>query len=224
MRAPRATAWSQASRTRAPAPSVMTNPSRRASKGREIPEVDRAVMLEKAARPTPVIPASAAPPMATSQRPEATSRAAWAMLWAPAAHAVVIGLGRAVPPQPDGDGGRSGIGHHHRDQTGRHSSRSLLAEDEDLGLQRLQSAHAGTHHHARAARVGVDLAGIVQGHGRHGHGELGEAVELAGLLGRQPALGVEVGGPPLALRGRTVEPVPQGVGPDHRSTRRPPCR
>ncbi len=46
-------------------------------------------MLAKAAMPTPVMPASAAPPMATSQRPEATSRAAWAMLWAPAAQAVM---------------------------------------------------------------------------------------------------------------------------------------
>ena len=46
-------------------------------------------MLAKAAMPTPVIPASAAPPMATSHRPDATSRAAWPMLWAPAAQAVV---------------------------------------------------------------------------------------------------------------------------------------
>ena len=46
-------------------------------------------MLAKAAMPTPVMPASAAPPMATSHRPEATSRAAWPMLWAPAAQAVV---------------------------------------------------------------------------------------------------------------------------------------
>ena len=51
--------------------------------------VDRAVMLVKAAIPTGVMAASAAPPMATSQRPEATSRAAGAMLWAPAAQAVM---------------------------------------------------------------------------------------------------------------------------------------
>ncbi len=46
-------------------------------------------MLVKAAMPTLVMPASAAPPMATSHRPDATSRAAAAMLWAPAAQAVV---------------------------------------------------------------------------------------------------------------------------------------
>ena len=55
----------------------------------ERPVVDSAVMLAKAAIPTLVMPASAAPPMATSQRPEATSRAAWAMEWAPAAQAVM---------------------------------------------------------------------------------------------------------------------------------------
>lgn len=46
-------------------------------------------MLAKAAVPTGVMPASAAPPRATSQRPEATSQAAWAMEWAPAAQAVM---------------------------------------------------------------------------------------------------------------------------------------
>ena len=68
----------------------MTKPSRRTSNGREWPLVDSAVMLANAAIPTGVIPASAAPPTATSHRPEATSRAAWPMLWAPAAHAVMI--------------------------------------------------------------------------------------------------------------------------------------
>ena len=46
-------------------------------------------MLAKAAMPTLVMPASAAPPTATSQRPDATRRAAWAIEWAPAAHAVM---------------------------------------------------------------------------------------------------------------------------------------
>ena len=68
----------------------MTKPSRRASKGRECPEVESAVMLAKAASATGCMLASDPPPMATSQRPEATSRAAAAMAWVPAAHAVQI--------------------------------------------------------------------------------------------------------------------------------------
>jgi hypothetical protein len=36
------------------------------------------------------MPASAAPPTAVSHRPDAINRAAWAMEWAPAAHAVMI--------------------------------------------------------------------------------------------------------------------------------------
>ncbi len=46
-------------------------------------------MFPKAAMATGVIPASAAPAMATSHRPDATRRAAYPMLWAPAAQAVV---------------------------------------------------------------------------------------------------------------------------------------
>jgi len=47
-------------------------------------------MFVKAAIPTSVMAASAPPPMATSNRPDATSRAAYPMLWVPAAHAVVM--------------------------------------------------------------------------------------------------------------------------------------
>ena len=47
-------------------------------------------MLVKAPIPTGVMAASAPPPMATSQRPEATRRAAAATEWVPAAQAVVI--------------------------------------------------------------------------------------------------------------------------------------
>ena len=68
----------------------MTNPSRRASKGREWPEVDKAVMFAKAAIATGCMPASEPPPMATSQRPDATRRAAAAIAWVPAAQAVQI--------------------------------------------------------------------------------------------------------------------------------------
>ena len=68
----------------------MTKPSRRASKGREWPEVESAVMLAKAASATGCMLASEPPPMATSQRPVATRRAAAAMAWVPAAQAVQI--------------------------------------------------------------------------------------------------------------------------------------
>ncbi len=47
-------------------------------------------MLVKAPTPTGVMAASAPPPMATSHRPEATSRAAAAIACVPAAQAVVI--------------------------------------------------------------------------------------------------------------------------------------
>src|ERR1017187_3533782 len=68
------------------------------SNGRELPEVDSAVMLEKAAIPTPVMPASEAPPTATSHRPDATSRAAWPLLRARAAPAVVMVSGGPCHP------------------------------------------------------------------------------------------------------------------------------
>ena len=90
MVAPRATARSQSSRSSAAAPSVMTKPSRRASNGREWPEVERAVMLVKAAMATGCMLASAPPPTATSHRPEATRRAAAPMAWDPAAQAVTM--------------------------------------------------------------------------------------------------------------------------------------
>src|ERR1039458_3956006 len=66
----------------------MTKPAPRESKGLDCPEVDRAVMLVNAATATSWIAASAPPPMATSQRPDATRRAAAVTAWVPAAHAV----------------------------------------------------------------------------------------------------------------------------------------
>ena len=68
----------------------MTKPSRRMSKGRELPEVESAVMFEKAARATGCRLASAPPPIATSQRPVAMRRAAAAIACVPAAQAVQI--------------------------------------------------------------------------------------------------------------------------------------
>ncbi len=66
--------------------------------------------------------------------------------------------------------------------------------------------------------IGVELAGVVEGHVGHGHGELGEPVDLAGLLGGEPLLGVEVGDPALTLGGGPVEPGPERVGARCRST------
>ncbi len=68
----------------------MTKPSRLMSNGLEIPLVDKAVMLAKAAVLVGVMAASAEPAMTTSQRPVAISRAPLATLWVPAAQAVTV--------------------------------------------------------------------------------------------------------------------------------------
>ena len=106
------------SRTRAAAPSGITKPSRRTSNGRDTPEVDSAVMLAKAAMPTGVIAASAPPPMATSQRPVATRRAAAAREWVPGRAGGGDRLARAVPAGAHRDVGGTGVGHHHGDEEG----------------------------------------------------------------------------------------------------------
>ena len=99
-------------------------------------------MLEKAARPTPVMPASAAPPMATSHRPEATSRAAWAMLWAPAAHAVVTVSDGPCHPNRMEMAAAPALDIIIGTRRGETQRGPLLPVDQDLGLQRLQAAHA----------------------------------------------------------------------------------
>src|SRR5580658_5543666 len=72
------------------------------SKGRDIPQEERAVMLVNAAMPTGVRAASEPPPMATSHRPLATSRAAAATAWVPAAQAVVtVSQGPFQPARMD---------------------------------------------------------------------------------------------------------------------------
>ena len=90
MVAPRASAVSQSSRTRTPAPSPITNPSRPASNGREIPADEKAVMLVNPAMAASTNGASLPPASTTSQRSWATSRAALARAWVPAAQAVQV--------------------------------------------------------------------------------------------------------------------------------------
>ena len=90
MVAPRAVAASQSSRISAPAPSAMTKPSRSASKGRDTPMLDRAVMFVKPWMPTGVMAASELPVMTASHRPAAIRRAAFATEWVPAAQAVTV--------------------------------------------------------------------------------------------------------------------------------------
>ena len=170
------------------------------------------------------MPASAAPPMATSHRPDATSRAAWAIEWAPAAHAVMtVSDGPCHPMRIDTAaapaldiiiGTRRG-----RDPTG-----ALLAVDEDLGLERLEATDPGAHDHPGPTGVGVELAGVGQGHVGHRHAELGEAVDVAGVLGGEPLLRIEVVDPALALGCRAVEARPERVEPRSRPTRGPRCR
>ena len=69
IRAPRATAASFSSRTRIPAPSPITKPSRRASNGREVPVGDRACIALKQAKPNSVRVASEPPATAASASP-----------------------------------------------------------------------------------------------------------------------------------------------------------
>ncbi len=90
MVAPRAVAVSQSSSTRAPAPSAITKPSRRKSKGRDTPTVDSAVMLAKPWVPTGVMAASELPVSTASHRPVAIMRAALPTEWVPAAQAVTM--------------------------------------------------------------------------------------------------------------------------------------
>ena len=85
--APRACACSAASRITTPAPSPITNPSRRASKGHERPCRDSAPMRRKAARQMSVIAASVPPATTASASPRAIMRAASPIAWPPVAHA-----------------------------------------------------------------------------------------------------------------------------------------
>ena len=90
MVAPRATAASHSSSSSRPQPSEITKPSRSAANGRDVPELDRAVMFWKPANPVGVSVDSAPPATTRSHRPQAMRSAARVMPWVPAAQAVTI--------------------------------------------------------------------------------------------------------------------------------------
>ena len=69
MRAPRSRAASSSSSTRTPAPSPITKPSRRLSKGREMPLSESASMRANAAVASGVIAASLPPVTTVSASP-----------------------------------------------------------------------------------------------------------------------------------------------------------
>ena len=152
--------------TRAPPPSAMTKPSRRRSKGLEIPELESAVMLVNAARPISAIAASAPPVMTASQRPYWMRRAALPMDWVPAAHAVTtVSHGPRQPNRIEMAAAPALpmiIGH----EEGRHPAGAFLDEDGDLLLQGFEAADTGAEDDTGSGRVDAQLAGIV--HARAG--------------------------------------------------------
>ena len=100
-RAPRAMACSARSRTRIPAPSPRTKPSRSGAKGREavrgsVLRIDSALMAPKAATVIGWRAASVPPATTTSARPSAMRSAPWAMASAPEAQAET---GAWIPPR-----------------------------------------------------------------------------------------------------------------------------
>ncbi len=104
MRAPRSTARSICSRSRKPAPSPITNPSRSTSNGREASSgsslrVDSVVMRQKAEMVIGVITASAPPAMTTSAEPSRIMRTPSPMAFDEVAQAVATQ--KLGPVQPN---------------------------------------------------------------------------------------------------------------------------
>ena len=178
------------------------------------PVVDSAVMLAKAAMPTGVIAASAPPPMTTSQRPVATSRAAAAIAWVPAAQAVtMVSHGpveaarietSAAPALAIIIGTRKG-----ETRRGPFSRKtpicSCRVSRPPTPVAKMTPAAVG---------VGAELAGVVERHLGGGHRELGEPVGRAGpLWGRSRPRGRS---PPPGARPRApgCEAVQEGVEAD----------
>jgi hypothetical protein len=87
MLAPRARAFSASSSTSTAAPSPITKPSRRASKGREMPVSESASRAAKAALASGVSAASEPPVTTASASPAWIMRADAPIAWAPAAQA-----------------------------------------------------------------------------------------------------------------------------------------
>ena len=154
------------------------------------------------------------PPMVTSQRPVATSRAAAAMAWVPAAHAVaMVSHGPWNPACIDTWAAPAftiimGM------RNGRHAPRALLVEHADLVLQRLEAPHAGGEDHAGTVGVGTDLARVDERHVGGRHRELRETVDAPDFLGAEPGARVEAHHPALAVGRGLEQAVPEGVEAD----------
>ena len=161
--APRASAIDHSSSTSTPAPSDITKPSRRTSKGREWPVDDRAVMFAEAGHPGlghgglgaagehGVAPAVADEPGGVGDGVGAGG--------ARGGHA----LARALEAVAHRDRRRRGVAHHHRDQERRHPPRALLVADVALLLDRDQAADAGADQDADAHRVRGEPARLLEG-------------------------------------------------------------
>ena len=210
----RAGARSSSSSTSAAPPSAITKPSRRRSKGRDIPELDSAVMLREGGHadlghgrlgPAGHDDVAAAggdqagggcrSPACRRRRPSRPSRTA------PASRAA----SRWRPRR------RS---HHHGDEEGRHTPRPLLDEHLDLlsasvsrpptPVPKMTPARAGSRSSRRRRR----------GPSGRRDGELLEAVGPSRLFDVEPGARVEVAHPSLALGRRAAQAVEEGVDAD----------
>ena len=97
-----------------------------------------------------------------------------------------------VPTLAHGDPGRTGVGHHHGNQSRRDPPGTLLAVHHHLFGQGVEAADAGGEDDPGLGRIGLNLSGVLHGHVGRGDAELGEAVELARFLAPEPLLGFEV--------------------------------
>ena len=218
MRAPRADGRGpRSSRTSAPAPSVMTKPSRRTSKGRDIPERRQGGHVGEGGDADP---GHGRPrrrrrwPRRTGPRPPAGRRRRCA--WVPAAQAVVMVSHGPCQPSADGDGGGTGVGHHHGDEEGRDPPRALLAEDERSAPRGSRGRRRRCRRRRRSDPGSAPISpASLEGHVGRGHRELGEAVDAGGPpWGRTSRSGSKSRHPALALGRRAVEAVPEGVEAD----------
>ena len=190
-------------------------------------------MFVNAATPTPVIAASEPPPIATSQRPQATRRAAAPIAWVAGCARGDDRLARAVVPRPHRDGRRSGVRHHHRDEERRHAPRALLVEDVDLLLEGLEPPDPGSEDDpGPASGRRRDLTGVLERHLCGGHRELAEAVYPPHLFRPELDSGVEVVRPCACRQARATSrpvqksprPMPHPASDSHAGDRDPPCR
>ena len=125
-----------------------------------------------------------------------------------------------VPTLAHGDPGRTGIGHHHGNQSRRDPAGTLLAVHHHLFGQGVEAADASGEDDSGLGRIGLNVSGVLHRHVGGGDAELGEAVELARFLAPEPLLGFEVGSL-TANDGRVEQALPErldtGPAAGHRS-------